>query len=110
MSWYATVALSFNEEEGDEKDRSNHDCGPLRKINTWLKRHGGYDPMENLNTGLLATNAVLFGRSYNHLDVEEFCKVVLKQKWKYPSDVQLLFWGEEDTRFAILIQAGVGVL
>jgi hypothetical protein len=110
MSWYNTVVLSFNcGEYEDEDDERNQDCEPLRKVNAWLKRRR-FAPLTNLNsyeTGVLGSNAVLFGGCYNYLDVAAFCKVVWKQKWQYPEAVQVLFWGDNDGQFTVLVLGSV---
>lgn len=105
MSWYNTVVLSFSSDEfEDEEDESNHDCTVLRSINAWLKRKR-YDALADLNPdkgGKLGSNAVLFGGCYNYLDVEALSAFVGQQKWKHPSDVQILFWDDNASKCSLI--------
>src|SRR5439155_944924 len=49
-----------------------------------------------------ATYAVLFGGCYNHLDVDAFVTYVGQQEWKAREDVQILFWGDNDSKCSVL--------
>ena len=104
MSWYNTVILSFScDEFDDEHDEANHDCVALQSVNSWLKRQK-YSKLADLNShksGKLGSNAVLFGGCYNYLDVEAFIKHVGLQEWKAREDVQILFWGDNDSKCSV---------
>lgn len=105
MSRYQSIVLSFDSDEleGDfESQLTFKDCGPLRKIDAWLKRQGYEDLLRDLGESTLASNAVLFGGCYNKLDIDAFCACVQRQKWKSLEDVQLLFWDEESSKFELI--------
>lgn len=100
MSWYNSVVLSFSTGEFDgEKPPAKF--GPLRKINSWLKKRK-YDSLSDLSGGTLGSNAILFGGCYNYLDVGEFLERVNEQKWAYPEDVQVLFWHDNASKFSVI--------
>lgn len=105
MSWYSTVILSFGSHEfEDEKNPARQTCAPLRTINARLKKIG-YEPLTNLNPyrrGKLASNVVLFGVTGDGLDVTAFCEHVAAQPWQTPDDVQVLFWDDNDSKFAVI--------
>ncbi len=108
MSRYSTFVLSFNSEEFDETDDDDPellDCEPVRKIDAWLKRKH-YSPLMSLNNGMLASNVVLFAGTFNKINVDLFMKYVLSRKWKYRSDLRLLYWGEEDDVFTYFEPSG----
>ena len=100
MSWYNTVVLSFScgEFEGEEPPK---DFGPLRQINAWLKRHK-FRALADLSKGTLGSNAILFGGCFNNLDVDAFCACVGKSKWACIEDVQILVWGDNDSKFSVI--------
>jgi hypothetical protein len=103
MSWYNTIVLSFSCAEWDEEElRPPRNFEPLKKINAWLRRHG-FDPLSDLSeAGDLGSNAVLYGGCYNRLDVEEFCECVQSLRWRSITDVQVLFWGDNDSKFTVI--------
>lgn len=100
MSWYNSVVLSFSHGEFDG-DEPPPEFGPLQKINSWLQRQK-YDRLSDLSEGTLGSNAILFGGCFNNLDIEAFCECVQKQKWAYIDDVQILFWGDNDSKFSVI--------
>lgn len=103
MSWYNTIVLSFGCNEWEEETlRPPKSFEPLKKINKWLKQHN-YDSLSNLSeAGDLGSNAVLFGGCYNYLDVDEFCRFIQALKWRSIEDVQILFWGDNDSKFTVI--------
>jgi len=103
MSWYNTIVLSFCNSEWDS-DQLNppQDLKPLVEINKWLV-NSGFKTLTDLNeAGHLGSNAVLLGGCYNYLDVEEFCLFVQSLPWRFLEDVQILFWGDNDSKFSVI--------
>jgi hypothetical protein len=103
MIWYNTVVLSFSCDEWDEETlRPSKRFEPLKKINKWLEQHN-YEPLSDLSKAAdLGSNAVLFGGCYNKLRVDEFCQFVQTLKWLSIEDVQILFWGDNDSKFTLI--------
>lgn len=103
MSWYNTVVLSFSSGEWDEETLwPPPTFKPLKLINRWLKK-SGLEPLCNMGKKCdLSSNAVLFGGSYDGLDLEEFCKMVAAIEWRYPDDVQMLYWGDDSDKFTVI--------
>ena len=103
MSYHNTVILSFSNGEWDEETMWPPKAfKPLKKINKWLSKHD-FEPLVNLGKkGDLGSNAVLFGGTYNHLDVEAFCEVIEAIKWRDLDDVQMLYWSDQDSKFSVI--------
>ena len=103
MSWFNTVILSFGSNEWDEETLwPPKTFKPLKKINKWLAKES-LEPLVNLGKkGDLCSNAVLFGGSYDGLDVEAFCKLVESIKWRDLDDVQMLYWSDQDSKFSVI--------
>lgn len=104
MSWYNTVVLSFGNNEWDEEElRPPKSFVPLKKINQWLKKHHFEVPLSDLGeAGDLGSNAVLLGGTYDGLDVEKFCQFIQTLKWSSLENVQILFWGDNDSKFKVV--------
>ena len=102
MSWYNTVILSFSSGEWDEETLwPPKSFKPLKKINIWLAKRQ-LEPLCNMGKKCdLCSNAVLFGGSYDGLDVEAFLKVVNSIKWRFQDDVQILYWSDQDDKFSV---------
>src|SRR5688572_24172259 len=105
MSWYNTVVLSFGAHEfEDENNPANQTCAPLRAINARLRKIG-HDRLTNLNPwkpGKLASNVVLFGVTGDGLDVTAFCEHVAVQRWQTLDDVQVMYWDDNSSKFAVI--------
>jgi hypothetical protein len=101
MSWYNTFVVSFScgEFEGEKPSKN---FAPLKKINSWLKQQGYDDPLLDLTEGYLGSNAILFGGCYNRLDAGAFFDCVGSQPWRYPDDLQVLFWDENASKFTVI--------
>ena len=107
MSWYNSFVLSFSWDECDDDEDDDgaacHVCEALRGINAWLEQQG-YEELKDLNSdasGVLGSNAVLFGGCYDKLDVDAFFAALARQPWKHRNDVTVLFWGDNDSKCSV---------
>ena len=100
MSWYTTVVLSFSTGEFDG-EMPPKDFEPLLLVNAWLKQQK-FSKLSDLSRGKLGSNALLYGGCYNHLDLDEFMKVVGQQHWQDREDVQMIVWDGDDSQFSVI--------
>jgi hypothetical protein len=92
--------LSFSSDEfwEDEEEPPRDDCEPLDRINAWISDGRLVSLVEptyedGAGNGL---DANLYGGGFKHFDIEGFIQVVMEQKWKSPSKVQLWIKGGQE--------------
>ena len=103
MSWVTDVLLCANlVERFDENFQLQDTCAPIEEINSWLKeRDLGElaDLSTHMATGGKACQAVVYGGSFNHLDLQEFKTLVFSRNWRQPESIRLLINDEDDEAF-----------
>jgi hypothetical protein len=107
VSWVTDVLLCANLiEKFDEDLRPQKSSAAIDEINAWLREKGAgtlADLSVHMETGGKAAQALVYGGSFNHLEVKEFKKFVLSRNWQMPESVRLLLNDEEDDGFSVFV-------
>jgi len=111
MSWKWNVMLSFGGAEfwAEDAEGALESCPALDRINSWLNADivHNYGPLTDLTSCTFGNgtgmSANVWGGGFQHLDMEEFLKVVAVQHWRDRASVQLFIQGEEDSRFTLMV-------
>ena len=99
MSWITDVIICVGlVEQYDKSFNLLEKIEPIEEVRAWLeeKDFGGLAELSSyMGTDGKAPSSLVYGGSYNHLDVEAFKEFVFNREWNDPDSVQVLLKDQE---------------